>query len=135
MITLGLCLIYYGVALFGYQLYGWFSEDQWSAYTVLAAWISFFGRPDLDVPIVGPAIAWFMEWPLSVALIALGGSILASMAGFRQHTRLRLVRLRAKWFAENAEAADYKPWTIGGAVGKFRKDVLDREAKGRAGFD
>ena len=27
MITLGLCLIYYGVAVFGYQLYGWLAES------------------------------------------------------------------------------------------------------------
>ena len=135
MITLGLCLIYYGVALFGYQLYGWFSEDQWSAYTVLAAWISFFGRPDLSSPVIGPTIAWFMGWPLSLALIALGLTILCSITALRQHARLRLARLRSKWYAENALAAGYKPWTIEKSAEDFRKDVLDREAKGRAGFN
>lgn len=135
MITIGLCLIYYGVALFGYQIYGWFADDEWNSFTVLAAWISFFGRPDLDIPVVGPAIAWFMEWPLSLALITLGGLVLVSVTGFRQHTRLRLMRLRAKWFAENADAAGYKPWTIAGAVREFKRDVLDRESKGRAGFN
>ena len=132
MVTISLCLIYYGVALFGYQLYGWFIADEWNSYTVLAAWISFFGRPDLSYPILGPAVAWLMEWPLSLALIISGGSVLVSLTGFRHHARLRLVRLRSKWFAEQAEIAGYKPWTIGSAVGKFRKDVLDREAKGRA---
>ena len=73
-----------------------------------------------------------MAWPLSLALIVSGGAFLASLTGFRHHARQRLVRLRSKWFAEQAEIAGYKPWTIGGAVGKFRKDVLDREAKGRA---
>lgn len=135
MITIGLCLIYYGVALFGYQLYGWFTEDAWNSYSVLAAWISFFGRPDLSVPVLGPTIAWFMSWPLSLALVTLGVTVLASVTGFRQHARLRLLRLRAKWFAENANAAGYKPWTVEGAVSKFRKDVLDRETKGRAGFN
>ncbi len=134
MITLGLCLIYYGVALFGYQLYGWFTAEEWNSYTVLAAWISFFGRPDLSYPILGPAIAWLMEWPLSLALITFGGSLLASLTGFRHHARLRLVRLRSKWFAEQAEIAGYQPWTISGAVGKFRKDVLGREGKSRTGF-
>ena len=135
MITIGLCLIYYGVALFGYQLYGWFTAGEWASYTVLAAWISFFGRPDLSYPVFGPAVAWLMEWPLSLALITLGSSILASVTGFRHHGRLRLVRLRSKWLAEQAEAAGYKSWTIGGAVQKFREDVLDREGKGRAGLD
>ena len=135
MITIGLCLIYYGVALFGYQLYGWFSEDEWNSYTVLSAWISFFGRPDLSFPIIGPTVAWFMAWPLSLTLITLGGTVLASVAGLRQHARLRLARLRAKWYAENASAAGYEPWTVKGAVREFRKDVLDREAKGRTSFN
>jgi uncharacterized membrane protein len=135
MITIGLCLIYYGVALFGYQLYGWFAEGAWTSYTVLTAWISFFGRPDLSLPVLGPAIAWFTEWPLSLALISLGLTLLCCVTGFRQHARLRLVRLRAKWLAENAIAAGYEPWTIKSAVREFRKDVLDREAKGRTDFN
>ncbi len=135
MITIGLCLIYYGVALLGYQLYGWFVEDVWNSYSVLAAWISFFGRPDLSFPVVGPAFAWFMEWQLSLALIALGLTLLCSMTGFRQHARRRMVRLRAKWFAESARAAGYQPWTIKGAVRGFRKEVLEREVKGRTGFN
>ncbi len=135
MITIGLCLIYYGVALFGYQLYGWLAEDTWGSYSVLAAWISFVGRPDLSFPVVGPTIAWFMEWPLSLALISLGLALLCSVAGFREHARRRIVRLRAKWFAENASAAGYEPWTIKGAVRAFRKDVIDHEAKGRTSLN
>ncbi len=135
MITMGLCLIYYGVALFGYQLYGWFAEDAWNSYSVLAAWINFFGRPDLSYPVIGPAIAWLMEWPLSLVLIFLGLAVLCGVTGIRRHTRRRLAGLRAKWFAENAAAAGYAPWTIAGAVGKFRKDVIEREAKGRSGFN
>ena len=135
MITIGMFLIYYGVALFGYQLYGWFVEDVWNSYSVLAAWINLFGRPDLSFPVIGPAFAWFMEWPLSLALIALGLTLLCSVTGFRQHARRRMVRLRAKWFAENASAAGYQPWTIKGAVRGFRKDVLEREVKGRTGFN
>ena len=135
MITLSLCLIYYGVALIGYQLYGWFAEDAWNSHTVLTAWVNLFGRPDLSFPVIGPATAWFMEWPLSLALISFGLTLLCSVTGFREHARRRLVRLRAKWFAESAKAAGYQPWTIKGAVREFRKDVLDREAKGRTGFN
>ncbi len=135
MITIGLCLIYYGVALFGYQLYGWFAEGEWNSFSVLAAWISFFGRPDLSLPIIGPAIAWLMEWPLSLALIVQGLTVLCTVAGVRRRARRRLVRLRSKWFAESASAAGYKAWTIEGAVKKFRKEVLDHEAKGRTGFN
>ena len=52
MITLGLCLIYYGVAIFGYQLYGWFAENEWNSYSALASWINLFGRPDLSFPVI-----------------------------------------------------------------------------------
>ncbi len=135
MITLGLCLIYYGVAVFGYQLYGWFTENVWNSYSVLTVWGNLFERPDLSSPVIGPIVAWFMGWPLSLALIALGVTILCSITALRQHARLRLARLRSKWYAENALAAGYKPWTIEKAAEDFRKDVLDREAKGRAGFN
>jgi hypothetical protein len=135
MITLSLCLIYYGVALIGYQLYGWFADDAWNSYSVLTAWINLFGRPDFSFPVIGPATAWFMEWPLSLVLITFGLTLLCTVAGFREHARRRLVRLRAKWFAESASAAGYQPWTITGAVREFRKDVLDREAKGRTRFN
>lgn len=135
MITIGLCLIYYGVALLGYQIYSWFAADAWESYSILAAWISFFGRPDLSYPVIGPTLAWLMEWSLSLALISLGLMLLCSVAALRQYARLRLIRLRSKWFAESASAAGYQDWTIEGAVDKFREDVLDRDAKGRTDFN
>ena len=72
---------------------------------------------------------------LGLVLVVLGLRLLCSVAGFRESARRRLVRLRAKWFADSARAAGYKPWTIKGAVQVFRKDVLEREAKGRTDFN
>ncbi len=134
MITVGLCLIYYGVALFGYQLYGWFADGEWSAYPVMAAWKVLFGRPDLSWPIAGPIMGWLMNWPLSLALAVLGCAILGTVTGIRQYARARLRRLRCKWFAEQASAAGYEPWTISQAVEDFDKDVLGRETKGKTGY-
>ncbi len=133
MITAGLCLIYYGVALWGYQLYVWFADGEWRPYSAMAAWRALFGRPDLSLPVVGPAMEWLMSWPLSLALIVVGCVILGTVTGIRQHARARLRRLRSKWLAEQAGAAGYDPWTIPRAVAEFEKEVLDREAKGRAG--
>ncbi len=135
MITVGLCLIYYGVALWGYQLYGWFADGEWNPYPVMAAWTALFGRPDLSWPIIGPVMEWFMSWPLSLALTVLGCAILGTVTGVRQYARARLRRLRCKWVAEQASAAGYQPWTISRAVDDFKKKVLDREGKGRAGYD
>ena len=134
MITVGLCLIYYGVALWGYQLYGWFADGEWNSYLVMAAWKALFGRPDLSWPIAGPIMGWFMNWPLSLGLIVIGCAILGTVTGVRQHTRARLHRLRRKWFAEQAGAAGYEPWTISRAVDDFDREVLQREGKGRAGY-
>ncbi len=135
MITVGLCFIYYGVALWGYQLYGWFANGEWNPYPVMAAWKALFGRPDLSWPIVGPVMEWFMNWPLSLALIVLGCAILGTVTGVRQYARARLRRLRCKWVAEQASAAGYQPWTVSRAVDDFEKEVLDREGKGKAGYD
>ncbi len=134
MITVGICLIYYGVALWGYQLYGWFADGEWNSYAVMAAWTALFGRPDLSWPIAGPAMEWLMSWPLSLALTVLGCAILGTVTGVRQHARERLRRLRCKWVAEQASAAGYQPWTISQTVDEFEKEVLDREGKGKAGY-
>ncbi len=134
MITVGLCLIYYGVALWGYQLYGWFADGEWNPYPVMAAWRASFGRPDLSWPIAGPIMEWLMNWPLSLVLTLLGCAILGTVTGVRQYARARLRRLRRKWFAEQADAAGYEPWTIPRAVDDFDKEVLEREGKGRAGY-
>ncbi len=128
MITVGLCLIYYGVALWGYQLYGWFANGEWNPYPVMVAWKALFGRPDLSWPIVGPVMEWFMNWPLSLALTVIGCAILGTVTGVRQYARARLRRLRRKWVAEQASAAGYPPWTISRAVDDFDKEVLDRES-------
>ena len=110
MITLGLCLIYYGVALFGYQLYGWFAQDAWNSYSVLSAWIIIFGRPDLSFPVIGPAIAWFMEGPLSLTLITIGLGLLCCVAGFRRHARRRLIRLRSTAFPTRRPTPSPRRW-------------------------
>ncbi len=133
MITVGLCLIYYGIALWGYQLYGWFADGEWNPYPVMVAWKALFGRPDLSWPIAGPVLEWFMIWPLSLALIGLGGAVRGTVTGIRQYARARLRRLRRKWMAEQASAAGYLPWTIARAVDELDKEVLDRENKGNVG--
>ena len=135
MITVGLCFIYYGVALWGYQLYGWFADGEWNAYPVMAAWRAAFGRPDLSWPIAGPVLEWFMSWPLSLALMVLGCAVLGTVTGNRQYARARLRRLRRKWMAEQASAAGYQPWTISRAVDEMDKETLDGESKGKVRFN
>ncbi len=130
MITIGLCLIDYGVAIWGYQLYGWFSAGQWNSYSPMSSSSAFFGRPDLSWPIVGPVTEWFMSWPLSLVFIVSGCAILGTVTGIRQYARARLRRLRLKWVAEHASLAGYEPWTVSQTVADFNREVLDREENG-----
>ncbi len=127
MITIGLCLIYYGVALWCYQLYGWLAYDEWTAYPLMVAWKAAFGTLDVPAPVIGPLVTWFMDWPLSLSLIVLGCGLLATVTAVREYAKLRLQRLRLIWVGQHANAAGYEPWTVPRMIADFKKEVLDRE--------
>ncbi len=122
MITFGICLIYYGVALFLYQIYGWLNAGVWTPFPVSRAWEGFFGSPGLSDPFFNSLINWFLAWPLSIALLAGGVSVLGTVFGFRRILERRQNRLRLKWLLEQCDAAGYKPW----AVPKVLRELDDR---------
>ena len=136
MITIGLCLIYYGIALWGYQLYGWWTEGEWTSYQVIVAWKAFFGvAPDVQFAVIAPLVGWFMTWPLSLALVLVGGLMLLSVAAVREFAKARLRRLRLKWVAQQAVAAGYKSWTVDKTVSDFDRDVIKGEEKSKTRFN
>jgi hypothetical protein len=122
MITLGICLIYYGIALFLYQIYGWLSAGVWTPFPVSRAWEGFFGAPRLTTPIFDDLVNWFLAWPLGFALLIGGLCLLGAAFGFRRVMELRRNRLRLKWLLEQCKAAGYKPW----AVPKVIRELEDR---------
>ena len=122
MITFGICLIYYGIALFLYQIYGWLSAGVWAPFPVSRAWEGFFGAPGLENPIIDDLMNWFLAWPLSLALLAGGVGVLGAAFGVRRIMERRRNRLRLKWLLEQCEAAGYKPW----AVPKVIRELDDR---------
>jgi hypothetical protein len=122
MITLGICLIYYGIALFLYQIYGWLSAGVWTPFPVSRAWEGFFGSPRLATPVFDTLANWFLTWPLGLALLIGGLSMLGAAFGFRRVMELRRNRLRLKWILEQCNAAGYKPW----AVPKVIRELDDR---------
>ena len=69
MITICICLIYYGIALWLYQVYGWVSAGEWAPYPVLTAWPALFGSPAYKL---GPVAWWLLELPLSLVLLTVG---------------------------------------------------------------
>lgn len=122
MITIGICFIYYGLALWLYQIYGWLANDLWAPYSVSTAWQVFFGAPPTDMPVVGVLIGFIMELPLSLALLLLGLSILGAVLGGRRFGQMHERGLRRSWILEQCGKAGYRPWNV-------RKVLAELEAE------
>ena len=96
MITFGICLIYYGIALCLYQTNGLLLRGVWTPFPVSRAWEPFFGMPTPDSPALAWLVDWLLAWPLSLALIVVGLSILGLVAS-------------ARWAAERRRAHERPP--------------------------
>lgn len=112
MITLGICLIYYGIALFLYQVNGWWTEGRWAPFPVRRAWEAWFGSPLVESPFLRMLSDWLLSWPLSVALALLGCLLLAGVFATRHARKLRRDHLRLRWLNEQASAAGYHAWAM-----------------------
>jgi hypothetical protein len=112
MITIAICLIYYGIAVWLYQMYLWVSTGKWVSITVLTAWKIVFGTPEADRSMLGTLAQWFLNWPLSLSLLALGAGVLLVFVAWRAGDRAYRHRLRRKWAAEQCEQAGYTSWDV-----------------------
>ena len=121
MITVGICLIYYASALWLFQIYAWISDGVWTPYPVSAAWQSFFGQPSISLPVVDMVWVWFMDWPLTLALVILGLALIGSKLGIRRLRAIRQGQIRRKWVAEQCDAAGFQSWLIPSMVAKFER--------------
>ena len=119
MITIGICLIYYGIAVWLYQVYGWVSTGEWAPYPVLAAWQALFGAPAYKL---GPVMWWLLELPLSLVLPATGFGIIGLVFGLRRIGRARRGQLRRKWVAEQCKVTGRHAWAIPELVAKIERD-------------
>lgn len=122
MITFGICLIYYGIALFLYQLYGLVFRGVWTPYPVQRIWEGLFGVPHGRASALDSLFDWFMAWPASLALLSIGLGVLGAVYLYRRAAELRRARLRRKWVVEQCADLDYKPW----AVPKVLQDLDER---------
>ena len=133
MITISICLIYYSVALFLYQVYGWLSLGVWTQFPVVRAWEGFFGAPGLAAAPFDSFLPWFMALPLSLVLLFGGVSLLAMIYGFRLLAEKRRDRMRIKWILKQCKAAGYKPWAVPRVIreldDQLRNERLARQEK------
>ena len=128
MITIGICLIYYGLALWLYQLHLWLSNDRWQAFPVSRAWQAFFGTPQLGHSPLDAVGRWLLDWPLSLVLILTGLSILGTVLACRRAAEGRRHRLRRKWIAEQCAKTGYRPWNMPRVLAEL-DEPLPRAAK------
>lgn len=134
MITIAICLIYYGVAVWVYQAYLWISSGRWVPIPVSVVWKVAFGVPAADRSLVGLLGRWLLDWPLSLALLALGVCILALVVGLRRARAGHRHRQRRKWIAEQCAQAGYTPWNVPKVIADFEAPPpLDRGG-GKQGF-
>ncbi len=122
MITFGICLIYYGIALILYQMHGWLTAGNWTPFPVRRAWEGFFGSPSLSTPVLDALIEWLLAWPLSLALLTSGGCVLGLVFAFKRTMQWRRDHMRRNWVMKQCGIAGYKPW----AMPKIMQDLDDR---------
>jgi hypothetical protein len=113
MITIGVCFVYYGIALFLYQVYGWWDDGRWTAYTVLRAWHVAFDAPmPTDAALVGPLVAWIATWPFSLMLLLFGAGLIGSVFAQRALVARWKARRDRRWLAAECNELGYQKWTI-----------------------
>ena len=127
MITIGICLIYFGAALWFYQVYWWLTEDQWRSSSVLTAWRHFSAPPSPDSAMLGVVVDWFMDWPLSVALLCAGAMFLGMVFGSRKAAKIWRRRLRRKWILDQCETFGHQKWAVPKILTELEKTTAPRK--------
>ena len=120
MITFGICLIYYGIALFLFQVHGLLFRGVWTPYPVERVWEGLFGVTRVRAS--EGLVDWMMSVPASLALLATGLSVLGLVYLSRRVAELRRTHLRRKWMVEQCATLGYQPW----AVPKVLQDLDER---------
>jgi hypothetical protein len=128
MITIAICLIYYGIAVWLYQLHLWYSSGHWVSIPVMVAWREAFGVPAASHTTFGQLLAWMLDWPLSLALLMLGIGILSTIGGLRRLNSARRRVVRQKWIAEQCAQAGYQPWTVPKVLADLETNAVHGEA-------
>lgn len=132
MITLAICLIYYGFALFLYQANGWFVEGRWTPFPVRRAWEAYLGSPSIETPLLRQASDWFFSWPLSVTLALMGCLLLALVFATRHLRGARHDQLRRRWLTEQVSAAGYQSWAMPKVLGALEDQIRAEDKAKRA---
>lgn len=123
MITVGLCLVYYGTGLLIYQLYGWQVDGRWTPYSVHSLWQAFgWDTPAFQWQGLNAAVHWLFAWPLSLTLILAGAAVIGLVFGFRWLRSKRGSQRRRRWIAKECREMGYSEWKVPEVLAQFDED-------------
>jgi|GEM_PF-2173627 len=130
MITLGICFLYYAVALFGYQIYLWISEGHWTAFPISRGWHALFGTPHFEWAFLDGLVQGLLALPLALSFLVGGLTMLGSVFAARHFTVLYKKRLRRRWVLQQCGKLGFYPWSIPAVLSKL--DDEERRAAAAA---
>jgi hypothetical protein len=130
MITFAICLLYYGAALLGYQIYLWFSEGRWTAFPISRGWYALFGTPHIESALLDGLVQGLLALPLALFFLVSGLTILGSVFATRHLTSLYKRRLRRRWILQQCGKLGFYPWSIPAVLSKLDED--ERQAAAAA---
>lgn len=129
MMTFGVCLIYYGIALLLYQINGWLTEGHWTPFPVMRAWEAAFGAPTVESPAMRGIVLWLLDWPLSLSLLLSGATLVGLVFAARRLRAARGRRLRRRWISEQCARLGYPPWNLPKVLNELDEEILAERAR------
>ena len=119
MNTVGMCFIYCGMAIFGYQSYSWISEGTWTSYSVMSLWQTVLAPPRFGGSALDAALNGVLHWPAAAAFLVAGVGVIAAVHGSRSLADVHAAWGRRKWIVEQCRKVGYFEWSIPGILASF----------------
>ena len=122
MTTFALCLIYYGLAVWAFQLIGWFSDGVWTPYPIREAWEAFVGPPSYDSPELSPPVEAFLNLPLGLSLTLTGLFIISTRFTSLIFEVAWAQWERRRWILEQCKKVGLYPWVVPEIIEELKRE-------------
>lgn len=129
MFTFAICLIYYGIAVWLYQLIGWFRYGKWSPYPIRKAWEAFVGHSTVQSDLLSTIADGILDLPLGLTLVLLGLFVISTRFSSIALEAIRERWERRRWILEQCKKMGLFPWVVPEILEELEKD--DGPGKGK----
>ena len=134
MLTVAICMLYYGIAVWIYQLIGWFSDGVWTPYPIRKTWEAIAGQPTVDSPDLGPTIDFLLDLPLGRTLVLIAIAIILARFASVILEEVSQRWERRRWVLDQCKRVGLYPWVVpeimeelkkeqGASKGRFEKKI------------